>query len=489
MQYKWIALSVTTVGTLMAGIDTRIIIVGLPTVARELGADVESIIWVSQAYLLASTVGLLLIGRITDVIGRVKIYNIGFVVFTIGSALASMSQSPVQLILSRIVQGTGSAMLITNSAAILTDATPSTELGTILGINQIAFRIGSVAGLTLSGVIIATSGWRALFYLNIPIGVFGTVWAHLRLREISTKDVQKKMDWLGFAAFTTGLTFVLLAITLLSYGMTEVLPGFVMLVLGSLLLLFFIRVETRSSAPLLDLHLFKIREFAAGNTAQLLNALAWFGIVLMLSFYMQVVLDFNALETGVSLLPLEIAFVLFGPISGRLSDKYGTRLFSTLGLSISSAGLFLLSQVNISTSYSKLAIPMVLLGVGNGMFISPNISSIMRSVPSTRRGVASAFRTTVFNVGGAASSGLAILLITTGIPYSVFSNLLRSMDPASLGQLPELEFINGFKVASFVFAIINTCAIIPSFLRGPERGSLAEMRGGRGEDETQRGIA
>jgi len=145
----------------------------------------------------------LLIGRITDLIGRVKIYNIGFVVFTVGSALASISQSPVQLILSRIVQGTGSARLVTNSAAILTDATPSTELGTILGINQIAFRIGSVAGLTLSGVIIATSGWRALFYLNIPIGVFGTVWAHLRLREISTKDAQKKMDWLGFAAFTT----------------------------------------------------------------------------------------------------------------------------------------------------------------------------------------------------------------------------------------------------------------------------------------------
>jgi MFS family permease len=176
MQYKWIALSVTTVGTLMAGIDTRIIIVGLPTVARDLGADVESIIWVSQSYLLASTVGLLLIGRVTDVVGRVKIYNIGFAVFTVGSALASISQSPMQLILSRIVQGTGAAMLITNSAAILTDATPRQELGTILGINQIAFRVGSVAGLTLSGVIIAMSGWRALFYLNIPIGVFGTIW-------------------------------------------------------------------------------------------------------------------------------------------------------------------------------------------------------------------------------------------------------------------------------------------------------------------------
>ena len=275
MQYKWIALSVTTVGTLMAGIDAR------------------------------------------------------------------------------IVQGTGSAMLITNSAAILTDATPKNELGTILGINQIAFRLGSVAGLTLSGLIIGLSGWRALFYLNIPIGVFGTLWAHVQLREISKKDAQKKMDWLGFSTFTSGLTLALLGVTLLSYGMTEVLPGVVMLALGAILLFYFIRVETRSSAPLLDLHLFKIREFAAGNTAQLLNALAWFGIVLMLSFYMQIVLDFSASQTGVSLLPLEIAFVLFGPISGKLSDKYGTRLFSTLGLSISSVGLFLLTQVNISSKEQR----------------------------------------------------------------------------------------------------------------------------------------
>ena len=486
MQYKWIALSVTTVGTLMAGIDTRIIIVGLPTVARELGADVESIIWVSQSYLLASTVGLLLIGRITDVIGRVKIYNIGFAVFTVGSALASISQSPTQLILSRIVQGTGSAMLLTNSAAILTDATPSNELGTILGINQIAFRVGSVAGLTLSGVIIAMSGWRALFYLNIPIGIFGTIWAHRQLREISTRDVQGKMDWLGFATFTSGLTLVLLAITFLSYGMTEVLPGFVMLALGSILLFYFIRVEIRTSTPLLDLRLFRIKAFAAGNLAQLLNALAWFGIVLMLSFYMQVVLDFSALQTGAGLLPLEVAFVLFGPMSGKLSDKYGTRLFSTLGLSISSVGFFWLTQVNLATTYSEVTIPLVLLGVGNGLFVSPNISSIMRSVPPNRRGVASGFRTTMFNVGGTASAGLAILLITTGIPYTVFSNLLRSMSPATLGQLPEQEFISGFKVAAVVFAVINTCAIIPSFLRGPEKDRLAEMARLKGEKQTQR---
>jgi MFS family permease len=247
-----------------------------------------------------------------------------------------------------------------------------------------------------------------------------------------------------------------------------------MLALGMALLFYFVWVETRISAPLLDLRLFKIKEFAAGNTAQLLNALAWFGIVLMLSFYMQVVLDFTPWQTGMGLLPLEAAFAVFGPLSGKLSDRYGARLFSTLGLSISSVAFFWLTQVSISTTYSEITAPLVLLGVGNGMFVSPNISSIMRSVPPNRRGVASGFRTTMFNVGGTASAGLAILLITTGIPYSVFSSLIRSMDPASLGQLPEQEFVTGFKVAALVSAVINTCAIIPSFLRGPEKVGLAE---------------
>jgi len=239
------------------------------------------------------------------------------------------------------------------------------------------------------------------------------------------------MDWLGFATFTGGLPLVLLSFTFLSYGITKALPGF-----------------------------------------------------LMLSFYMQVVLDFSPLQAGVGLLPLEVAFVLFGPMSGKLSDKYGTRLFSTLGLSISSIGFFWLAHVDLSTTYSQGVFPLILLGVGNGMFVSPNIRSIMRSVPANRRGVASGFRTTMFNVGGTASAGLAILLITTGIPYSVSSSLLRSMNPAALGQLPEQESVNGFRLAAFVFAVINTCAILPSFLRGPEEQNRVPAYGNQGKEDS-----
>jgi len=487
MKYKWVALTVTSVGTVMAGVDTRIVIVGLPTIAKQLGADVESIIWVSQAYLLASTVGLLLIGRITDLIGRVKIYNIGFAVFTLGSLLCSISFSSVELIVARTVQGTGAAMLLTNSTAILTDATPKEELGTILGLNQIAFRVGSVAGLTLAGVILAIADWRALFYINIPIGIFGTLWAHLRLKEISTKDPAHKMDWWGFITFTLGITSILVSITFLSYGLSETRIGLGLLVVGSFLLIAFIQIESRVEAPILDLRLFKIREFMGGNLAQLLNALAWSGVIIMLSFYLQLVLSMSALQAGLSLLPLEATYAIFGPLSGRLSDKYGTRWFSTIGLIVSSTGFFLLSTATTETTYLQLALPLALLGVGNGMFVSPNISSIMGSVPPNRRGVASGFRVTVFNVGLTASSGIAILLITLGLPYSLFSTFIEGLLPSTISTATIQGFVNGFRIAALVLAIVNTVAIIPSILRGPRHyyqatGDTDTENSGRGTD-------
>lgn len=465
----------------MAGLDGRIVVIGLPTIARELGADAEQVIWVSQAYLLASTMGLLLIGRVTDVIGRIKIYNIGFIIFTIGSALASISLSPEQLIASRLVQGTGSAMLITNSAAILTDAAPREELGSILGLNQIAFRIGSISGLTLSGVVIALAGWRALFYLNIPIGIFGTLWAHMRLREISKRDEARKMDWPGFFTFTSGITMMLLSLTFFSYG-NDLPTAATLLASGAVLILVFIRIEARTLVPILDPRLFKIKEFAAGNVAQMLNAFAWTGFTVLLSFFLQIAFKDTPLQAGLSLLPLEATYIVFGPLSGRLSDRYGTRLFATLGLSISSVGFFWVSLSGVQTHYSDLIIPLALLGVGNGMFVSPNISSVMGSVPANRRGIASGFRTTVLNVGLTASSGIVVLLITTGIPYSLFTSLLQGQ----IGTLSaQAEFVNGFRIAGLVLASMNSIAIIPSILRGKKTQVLQEHEDAIRREEDQ----
>lgn len=457
----------------MSGIDSRIVIIGLPAIGKQTGASLSQLIWVTQAYLLASTVALPIIGRVSDIAGRVRIYNIGFLIFTIGSALASISFSPYELIASRLVQGTGSAMLITNSAAILTDATPRKELGTLLGINQIAFRVGSVAGLTLSGVILAITDWRALFYINIPIGLFGTIWAHRRLREISTKDTERRIDWSGFVVFSSALTLLLLAVTLLSYGLSGVGLGLGLLVSGLALLVLFVVTELKHSAPLLDITLFKIKEFAAANVAQALFALVFSGAILILSFYLQIELGESALVAGISIIPLDAAFLLAGPISGHLSDKYGPRLLASSGLALGAIAFIVMATVTDSgQNYDRIVLGLVLLGVGSGMFTSPNTSAIMGSVPANRRGVASGFRATTFNASSTASYSIVVLIMTLAIPYSTFSALIRGTASqsiqATVTAVARAEFLSGFKIAVLILAAIEAIAIVPSLLRGKE---------------------
>jgi EmrB/QacA subfamily drug resistance transporter len=454
----------------MAGVDARIVLVGLPTIADQLHAGVADVIWVSQAYLFASTLGLLLIGRTADLVGRVKIYNLGFIVFTVGSGLAALSFTSLELILSRMVQGIGAAMLITNSAAILTDATPRNELGKILGMNSVAYRLGSVTGLTLSGVILSFTDWRALFYINIPIGIFGTVWAHYRLKEISTKDTYRGMDWVGFFAFSIGLGLLLLSATYLSFGLSGYGYGFVMLASGTALILFFVWHELRGKIaamqmqPILDMKLFKIKEFAGGSLAQMFNAIAWSGILLMVSIYLQVVGGYTPLQTGIHLLALDATYIIVAPISGRLSDKYGSRSFVIAGLSISSFAFLLFAFVNVNTSVSIILVALAILGVGTGLWGSPNISSVMGSVPANRRGIASGFRITLSNIGDTASFGLAILIMTLVIPYNMLNNLVQSYDLSGSPPVGKEEFIMGFQLVALVLTGINTISIIPASL-------------------------
>ncbi len=464
MQYKWVALSVTTVGALMAGVDARIVLVGLPSIAKQLGANVDQIIWVSQAYLLASTIGLLFIGRTADVVGRVRIYNYGFLVFTIGSALATFSFTGLELIAARIVQGIGASMILSNSAAIITDAVPRNELGKFLGINSIAYRIGSMAGLTLSGVILAITSWRALFYINIPIGIFGTVWAYKRLKDISGKIEKREMDWIGFVLFTAGLSLVLLSITLLSYGLSGYLWGFTLLAVGSGLLIQFVLLELkdRKIAPLLDPSLFKIKQFAGGSIAQLINAIASSGIVIMASFYLQVVMGYTPLETGLQFLALDLTVLVVAPLSGRLSDRFGSRKFAIIGLAICSVGFFMFVFINSIKTIPILLIALVTFGLGEGLWIPPNISSVMGSVPANRRGIASAFRITLSNIGDTLSFGFAILLMTLAIPFKTLSLLVLGNTTQVQTFAAKQEFIIGFQIVAVVLAIINGLAIFPA---------------------------
>ncbi len=459
----------------MSGIDSRIVVIGLPRVASALGADAEQAIWFTQAYTLGSTIALLFIGRISDIFGRVKVYTLGFTIFTLGSALTSISQLPEQVAAFRFVQGLGAAILFTNSAAIITDAAPRNELGLSLGLNQIAFRGGAMLGLTLSGLILSVLDWRALFYVNVPIGVFGTLWAHRRLREVSTPKTREPMDWVGFASFTISITSFLLALTFAAY----VTAGSLVLLLVTLsvvTLAVFVRRERHAASPLLDLRLLKIREFTGGVTAMLLSAVAWGAVLLLISLYFQLVKGLSPFQAGLAILPFDVAFLASGPISGRLSDKYGHLPFTTSGLAVISASLYLLSTTDAATPYFLTAAVLVLYGLGIGLFASPNLSSIMGSVPLQRRGIASGLRATFFNVGFAISFNVTILLMTLSLPYGVLTSMIASASSSSITPTDRLLFARGLQDAYLWLSLLNALAIIPSLLRGVRHARASSER-------------
>jgi EmrB/QacA subfamily drug resistance transporter len=465
MQYKWTVLTVTTVGVLMSGIDSRIVIVGLPQVAAALGADAEQAIWFTQAYVLASTIVLLLIGRLTDIVGRVKIYNIGFAIFTVGSALTSISTSPLQVIIFRSVQGFGSAFLFTNSVALIADSTPRKELGLSLGINQVAFRFGAMAGLTISGAILSILDWRALFYINIPVGIFGTYWAHKRLKEIAQTEKGSPFDLVGFILFSFSLLGFLLALTFDAYGFAERFTVIGLILTATISFTIFVFYERRIRYPVLDFKLFKIKEFTGGVVSQMLNAVAWGGVMLLLSLYLQLVQGLSALDAGIRIVPFELAFLVFGPISGRSSDRLGQRTFVISGLAVTSLSLFLLSTIGVNTSYSSVVVYMSILGAGIGMFSSPNISAVMGSVPARQRGVASAVRAIFFNIGFVISLNLAIIIMATTIPYSLISSIISSSSNVSLTTADRVLFANALSQTFLWMGVVNTAAIVPSLLR------------------------
>ena len=462
----------------MSGIDSRIIVIGIPEVAAALGAGAEQAIWFTQAYVFGSTVALLFIGRVSDMMGRVKIYAVGFLIFTAGSFLTSISPSPDYVIIFRILQGLGSAALFANSAAIITDATPSDELGLFLGINQVAFRVGAMAGLTLSGLILLFLDWRVLFYINVPIGIFGTLWARHRLKELSKPEKGVPMDWTGFFTFTAAIVLLLLALTYAAYGTFPLDELAVLLAGAAAFFALFILRERRTPYPLLNLGLLRIREFTGGVTAQMLNSLSWGAVILLLSLYLQLVKGMSPFAAGIAIIPFDVAFLAVGPLSGRLSDRYGHMPFTTTGLAIISGSLLLFSTTTVSTPYLVLAAYLVVFGVGLGVFSSPNMSSVMGSVPPSERGVASGVRATFFNVGYVLSFNVALLVMTAVLPYSTITAVISSGNPAAIAGLDKTLFARGIDYAFEVSAVINAVAILPSVLRGKRSAALPEGRPG-----------
>jgi MFS family permease len=460
-RYRWIALSNTTLSMTMATIDASIVIVAMPAIFRGIGlnpltaGNVTYLLWMILGYLLVQSVLVVTLGRLGDMFGRVKIYNLGFVVFTLASIALSLdpltgTHGAMWLIGWRFAQAFGGAMLMANSAAILTDAFPANKRGMALGVNQIAGISGQFVGLLLGGLLAAVN-WRLVFWVNVPIGLFGTIWAYKSLREVATSK-RAKIDWIGNILFAVGLSALLIGITngIRPYGnhstgwMNPTIIG--ELVGGVVMLIAFCVYETKIAEPMFSMALFKIRAFAAGNAASLLGSIARGGLQFMLVIWLAGIwlplhgYDFTVtpLWAGIYMLPLTAGFLIAGPVSGILSDRYGPRLFATAGLLLAALCFVGLMLLPVVFPYWVFALLIFGNGVGSGLFASPNTSAIMSAVPASQRGSASGMRATFQNSGMALSIGIFFSLMIAGLasslPRTLSSGLTAQGVPASIAN-------------------------------------------------------
>jgi len=467
LEYKWIVLSVTTIGALMAAIDSTIVILALPDMMVQLHADLVEMIWVIMAYILISTVFLLTFGRVADLFGRVRMYNLGFVVFTVGSTLCGLSGTATQLILFRLVQGSGAAMMVVNSVAILTEVFPPNERGRALGINAVTFSAGGVIGPVLGGLLLTAGDWRWIFFINVPIGLFGALWGYLALKEMSTRKQGERFDPLGAATFSLGLVSVLLALTLgiqfnwFSAPIVSLFAAFVIL-LGV-----FLWWERRASNPVLDLSLFRDRIYNFSVLAAMMQALALFAVNFLIIFYLQGVRGYDPLKAALLLIPLPVVSAVLAPLSGLLADRIGARIPATLGLLIQGVALAWFTRITPTTTYAQLVVGLALMGVGGGLFYSPNTSAAMNAAPRPRLGVASATLATLRQAGMVTSFALSLAVAAASLPRDVMMQLFVGTN-VTLGSQVTQDFVIGMHSAFIVSIVLCLVAAGLSAVRGRE---------------------
>jgi MFS family permease len=493
--YKWIALSNTTLGVLMVTINQSILLISLPDIFRGIKlnpltpSNTSYFLWVFMGFLLVTAVLVVSLGRVGDIYGRVKMYNLGFAVFTFFSVLLSVTwlsgaAGALWIIVMRVFQGVGGAFLFANSTAILTDAFPSDERGKAMGINGIAAVSGSFLGLVLGGVL-APIQWHLVFLVSVPFGLFGTVWAYLKLQDNGVR-VPAKIDWLGNAAFAVGLVALLTGIvySLLPYGghptgWTN--PWVLLGVFGGVAILaLFAFIETRVPSPMFRLGLFRIRAFTAGNIAGLLGALGRGGLQFMLIIWLQGIwlpqhgysFSQTPLWAGIFMVPLTLGFLLMGPLSGVLSDRLGARGLATAGLVVSGSAFLLLELLPMNFSYVWFALLIFLFAIGMGLFFSPNQASVMNSLPPDQRGAGSGMLNTFQNSATVLSMGLFFTIVTLGLAANLPTHLFKGLTAAGVAAGPARLVANEPPIGSLFSAFLGFNPV--QELLGPT-GALAHM--------------
>ncbi|MFB9745205.1 MFS transporter [Pseudonocardia sulfidoxydans] len=503
-RYKWVALSNTTLGVLIVTINMSILLIALPDIFRGIGIDplapgnISYLLWLIMGYLVVTAVLVVSFGRLGDMFGRTRMYNLGFAVFTVFSILLAATwmhgdAGAIWLIVMRVLQGVGGALLLATSTAILTDAFPTHQRGLALGINQVAGIGGSFVGLVVGGVL-GPVNWHWVFLVSVPVGVFGTVWAYLKLRDTGTRN-RARLDWWGNATFAIGLVAVLVGIT---YGiqpyaghtMGWTSPVVLTLVVGGIVVLaLFAWIETRVPDPMFRLSLFRIRAFTAGNVASLLAALGRGGLQFILIIWLQGIwlpehgysFERTPLWAGIYMLPLTIGFLVAGPVSGFLSDRFGARPFATGGMVVAAASFLLLDVVPVDFDYLAFAGLLLLNGLAMGLFSSPNRAGIMNSLPPDQRGAGAGMTSTFQNAATVLSIGIFFSMLILGLASSLPTTLAagltaQGVPAATAAQVAALPPVGTLFAALLGFNPVQTL-LGPQVLAGVTPAQAATLTG------------
>ena len=460
-RHKWVVLSNTTLGTMLATINASIVLISLPAIFRGIGlnplqpANVGYLLWMLMGYLVVTAVLVVPFGRLGDMYGRVRMYNLGFIVFTVAAVALSfdpfqLGRGAIWLIAWRVVQGIGGAMLMATASAVLTDAFPASQRGMALGVNMVAAVAGSFLGLLIGGVL-AEIHWQAIFWVGVPLGILGTVWSIRSLREVGVRT-PGRMDWAGTLTFGVGLTVLLVGITsgIQPYGgrSTGWTNPVVLGLIGSglLLLVAFYFIELRVEVPMVDVRLFSSAAFGMGNLAGLMASLGRGGLQFMLIIWLQGIwlplhgysFESTPLWAGIYMLPMTAGYLVAGPLAGSLADRYGARPFTVGGMVLTAVSFVALVMIPVNFNYLVFAALIFLNGLGGGIFTAPNTAAIMSSVPATQRGAASGVRATFFTAGASLSIGIFFSLMIAGLahtlPQAMSAGLQQQGIPATMAH-------------------------------------------------------
>ena len=476
MEYKWKTFSVTSLGSLMSSIDSTIVLLALVPMAEELNSDYVTMVWVVVAYVLANTALVLSLGRLADIYGRKRMYNVGFIVFTLGSALCGFAPSGPALVGFRAIQGTGAALLAANSFAILSEEFPRNERGKAFGANSIVWGSGVVLGIMLGGLIITYTSWRLIFLINLPIGVFGTIWAYLTLKQSKINLADRYIDLPATVAFTIGLLALMLGVTWgIIYSWNNLIT-LLSIASSPFILSFFVYWETkRSKDPVIDFALLKNRVFTLSLTTAMLQSLALFSVDFLLLFYLEGIAGLSVLTASYLIIPMALALSIVGPFAGRLSDRFGARIIATLGLTIQVAVLFLLRGLTTTTSLVEVGIIEALYGVGGGLFFPANTSAIMASSPPARYGVSSGMMNTFRNTGMVMSFALSLTAVTGVIPANIVYRLFIGTFSGKLAPNYASSYLSGQSYAFGISAALLVVSTLFSLIRGKENRQAVPM--------------